>query len=117
MIEKVSALVGLGVAMDCVCDFLGISHEQFHRWRANGNAYLLDPKSNKKHLKCGEFVMALRQATARYRMELHHHAHNRYGDPQHRRLDIQLMMTRDNRPWSKLEDFSEQEFSEGDVFL
>lgn len=68
VITQLCALIEEGLGPDSALNYLGIRTEAFHRWLRKGEMYWRGNASsaNPRHALYGEFVMALRKATATF---------------------------------------------------
>lgn len=66
VIQQLCSLIEQGLGYDCALNYLGIRPEPFWRWIRKGEMYWKSDAANTKHAIYGEFVMALRKASATY---------------------------------------------------
>jgi hypothetical protein len=66
-----------GVPFDAICDFLGVSYTAFWKWFRSGSLYIEGNGQPLHHKLYGQFVLALRKASAVYRIESIKNMHTR----------------------------------------
>jgi hypothetical protein len=91
-----------GLPFDAICDYLGIDHANFLKWKQAGEAYLAGnlPESHKPY---GDFVLELRRAVAEYRLRMVERVHAPGNTAWFR--DMLVLERRDRKNWGRKDPY------------
>ena len=90
LVEDFARLTRRGLPIDAACDYLGVATASLYHWVKQGKAYLDSEVTQRieEHAACADFVMALRRATAEYRLERVDRLHRSSGKTWIREMTI-----------------------------